>query len=327
MYTGKRAITLGLAAIIMASPMAVIGEEVETAEEIMVDMENEEVKGEYISFSGKIKELIEDEGKMSIWVEGMNQELIFHIGEDVLVTNMDKNLEDKKSELKEDMEIIAFYGKNTPMTMSIPGQLTPEVIVIKDNDSLTAKVDEFDEELVSSDNTLKLNLENVDKYANKKLLVMYGISTKSIPAQTSPEIIMELGEVELEVEEPEEDEGTEEINVLDKIKIDNKVIKMNMYRDSQDVLMVPVRDLTESLGYELIWNGKEKPMEITKGAQWTKITLDKNSYSFAKMAEFKLESAPILKDSTTYVPVSFIEEVLRVENFEIVDGMIEIEQK
>ena len=327
MYTGKRAITLGLAAIIMASPMAVIGEEVEIAEEIMVNMDNEEVKGEYISFSGTIKELIEDEGKMSIWVEGMDQELIFHIGEDVLVTNMDEKLEDKKSELKEDMEIIAFYGKNTPMTMSIPGQLTPEVIVIKDNDSLTAKVDEFDEELVSSDNTLKLNLDDKDKYANKKLLVMYGISTKSIPAQTAPEIIMELGEVELEIEETEEDEEIEEITVLDKIKIDNKVVKINMHRDSEDVLMLPVRDLTQSLGYELTWNGKEKPMEITKGAQWTKITLGKNSYSFAKMAEFKLESAPILKDSTTYVPVSFIEEVLRVENFEIVDGLIEIEQK
>ncbi len=42
------------------------------------------------------------------------------------------------------------------------------------------------------------------------------------------------------------------------------------------------------------------------------------------MAAFELEKAPVLKDGTTYVPVSFIEKVLQLETIEIVDGVLEI---
>lgn len=319
MYTGKKALALSLAAIIMASPLAAGAEKLDIKDDGEIQATIEEVKGNYRSFSGKIKNVSIEDGKGSILVKGEDEDLVFHINEDVLVTDMRKTKENKMMHLKEGAKITAFYGKNTPVALSLPAQLTPEVIVVENEEGLTAKVDNFDKDLISSDNQLKLNVEDAEEYASKKLLVIYGPSTKSIPAQTTPEIIFILDE---KVEEPKEE--VEDIKVLDKIKIDGREVKMNMYKNSKGVVMVPVRDIAEALDYKLTWNGKTKPIELTKDGQWTKITLGKNSYSFARMANFELEAAPELKNGTTYVPASFIEKVLRVDSFNIIDGMLEI---
>ena len=80
----------------------------------------------------------------------------------------------------------------------------------------------------------------------------------------------------------------------------------------KDTLMLPLRKIAEDvLEYELTWNGEEKSVEIYKGAQWTKITIDKNSYFFARVAPFELSKAPELTNSLTYVPMEFFSEVLK----------------
>ena len=68
----------------------------------------------------------------------------------------------------------------------------------RDNQYENVKVDYFDSDLVSSDGKLKLNiapttqvvLENDQSFTkipkNRDLIVVYGASTKSIPAQTVP---------------------------------------------------------------------------------------------------------------------------------------------
>ena len=67
----------------------------------------------------------------------------------------------------------------------------------------------------------------------------------------------------------------------------------------------------------------QKTAELTKGAQWTAITIGEDNYNFAKML-IKLGTAPEVKDSSTYVPFSFLEEVLRVRVEITEKGMIEI---
>jgi len=90
------------------------------------------------------------------------------------------------------------------------------------------------------------------------------------------------------------------------------------------VVMVPLRDITDIMGYEIKWNGKNKPVELTKGPHWTSVELNNNRYTFAKMAPFKLEAAPELKGGRTYVPVSFINKVLDGEDLRVVDGILEV---
>lgn len=82
----------------------------------------------------------------------------------------------------------------------------------------------------------------------------------------------------------------------------------------KDTLMLPLRKIAEGvLGYEVIWNGEEKSVEIQKGDQWTKIIIDENSYFFARVAPFGLSKAPELNNSLTYVPVEFFSEVLKYD--------------
>lgn len=93
--------------------------------------------------------------------------------------------------------VIGFYDINAPVPLIFPPQFTAIVmskLVLGQN----VKVDYFNEQLISSDGNLKLNiapytkiiLENnqvfTENPANHNLIVIYGPTTRSIPAQTTP---------------------------------------------------------------------------------------------------------------------------------------------
>lgn len=93
--------------------------------------------------------------------------------------------------------VTGFYDANAPVPLIFPPQYRA-IVMAKDNPNQNVKVDYFNSELVSSDNSLKLNiapstkivLENGQAFtknpANRNLIVVYGATTKSIPAQTVP---------------------------------------------------------------------------------------------------------------------------------------------
>lgn len=99
--------------------------------------------------------------------------------------------------------IIGFYDANVPVPLIFPPQYRAIVVgEITPYENIT--VDYFDENLVNSNNTLKLNitsdteilLENDQTFnlnpKNRSLIVVYGPTTKSIPAQTIPYKIIVL---------------------------------------------------------------------------------------------------------------------------------------
>ncbi|HCQ90402.1 MAG TPA: hypothetical protein DIU45_12515 [Clostridium sp.] len=93
--------------------------------------------------------------------------------------------------------VTGFYDANAPVPLIFPPQFRA-IVMAKDTEHQNVKVDYFNSELVSSDNQLKLNidqhtpivLENDQRFtrnpANRNLIVVYGVTTKSIPAQTTP---------------------------------------------------------------------------------------------------------------------------------------------
>lgn len=99
--------------------------------------------------------------------------------------------------------IVAFYDALAPMPLIYPPQYRAIVIGIKSRRE-TIKVAYFNRDLISSDNSLRLNigdrteilLENGQTFlgniANRNLVVVYGVSTKSIPAITTPYQIVVL---------------------------------------------------------------------------------------------------------------------------------------
>ena len=93
--------------------------------------------------------------------------------------------------------VTGFYDANAAVPLIFPPQFRA-VVMAKDSQFQNVKVDYFNRQLVSSDNTLKLNiapctqvlLENGQAFTgnpeNRNLIAIYGASTKSIPAQTIP---------------------------------------------------------------------------------------------------------------------------------------------
>lgn len=85
------------------------------------------------------------------------------------------------------------------------------------------------------------------------------------------------------------------------------------FKNVNGVSMVSLRDVANHLGYKIKWDQASRSAELQKGAQWTNVSVDKDSYFFAKMAPVSLGTAPILKKDTVYVPVKFVTDILRVE--------------
>jgi hypothetical protein len=92
--------------------------------------------------------------------------------------------------------VTGFYDANAPTPLIFPPQFRA-IVMARDTQYQNVKVDYFNSQLVSSDNKLKLTiwpgtivLKNNQAFTgnprNRNLIVVYGLTTKSIPAQTIP---------------------------------------------------------------------------------------------------------------------------------------------
>ena len=93
--------------------------------------------------------------------------------------------------------IVGYYDGNAPVPLIYPPQYRA-IIMVKERNDQNVKVDYFNNQLLSSDGQLRLNLSpytpiilrNGQPFSknirNRNLIVVYGPVTKSIPAQTTP---------------------------------------------------------------------------------------------------------------------------------------------
>jgi len=100
-------------------------------------------------------------------------------------------------------EVTGFYDANAPALLIYPPQY-PAIVMAKDTVYQNVTVDYFNNQLISNDGNLKLNIapsteviltndQIFNKYpGNRNLIVAYGPTTKSIPAQTTPYKIIVL---------------------------------------------------------------------------------------------------------------------------------------
>lgn len=88
---------------------------------------------------------------------------------------------------------------------------------------------------------------------------------------------------------------------------------ISTFKNAKGISMVSLRDVAKGLGYDIQWNQGTRSAELKKGAQWTNVTVGKDSYFFARMAPVALGTAPIIKNDSLYVPVQFVSDILHVE--------------
>lgn len=83
--------------------------------------------------------------------------------------------------------------------------------------------------------------------------------------------------------------------------------------DANSRTMIPVRFVTEQLGAEVSWNGKTQTASIEKDGILVDITIGSADLQVTRDGEFSvvpMDTAAVLKDSRTYVPIRFVAEAL-----------------
>ena len=102
---------------------------------------------------------------------------------------------------KEGDPIIAIYDTSAPVPLIYPPQFTA-VMLAKNEDGFQAMFDYFNQDLLNTDETLKLNISDSTNVllpngqtffynpGDHYLLVLYLFTTRSIPAQTTPQSVI-----------------------------------------------------------------------------------------------------------------------------------------
>lgn len=233
--------------------------------------------------------------------------------------------------------VTGFYDGNAPMIMIYPAQYNTEVVVVNNEDE-NIKVDIFNKDLVSADNTLKLNISDDTEIvlqdgkpfngelANRKLVVTYDISTRSIPAQTTPSKIVVLFE---KAEHPNYDvteEGKQDINIdvsnMDIIVNDKKIEAPAAYTNKEGIVMVPLRAIAEALEFDVNWNGESQSVMVGKGIS---LKIAEDNYIYMKTSPIRLGAAPELVEGKTFVPLSFFKKVAHMNNAYVFEAQIVID--
>ena len=299
---------------------------VETASYISVDVT---VVKTDIDVDGIIKTTTDVNNK-----DDQNNTVNLKITDDTLVYD---NLGNKKAlrDLTDGSKITVFTGSYEPTPLILPVQYTANVIIINGDKEGNVNVDTYlaDEEgYTNAANNLNIAAADDTKIVDKDekeykgdldkndLIVFYGASTKSIPAQTTPTKVVVLGENEFALKQIEAaknatpaptaaPEVTEAPQVsyagLVNVVIGDKNVSDVYAKDN--TTMVPLREVAEAAGFTVTWDAENRAVILNDGVYSLKI--GENSYVKGKMMPLTLSAAPEIVNDLTYVPAEFFAEV------------------
>lgn len=272
--------------------------------------------------------------------DDQNNTVNLKITDDTLVYD---NLGNKKalSDLTDGSKITVFTGSYEPTPLILPVQYTANVIIINGDQEGNVNADTYlvDEEgYTNAANTLNIATADDTKIVDKDekeykgdldkndLIVFYGASTKSIPAQTTPTKVVVLGKNEIALKQIEAaknatpaptaapettvaPEATEAPQVsyagLVNVVIGDKNVSDVYAKDN--TTMVPLREVAEAAGFTVTWDAENRAVILNDGVYSLKI--GENSYVKGKMMPLTLSAAPEIVNDLTYVPAEFFAEV------------------
>ncbi len=313
----KKIGTITLAALLAGS--AVGGYTAYAQEEpVQVISKKEEDTTNFMKFTGVIKEIESGAEEIRLTVE--NEEeliMILRINDDSLLFNSGTAAQLTKADLKKGATVEGYYDKNKPMILIYPATVTPEIVVVKDEDVMgEVKISKFDKEFLSLDGELKLNIGEETPLFNqqgkeialedlhgKELMVFYSITTRSLPPQTPPTKIIALDDLTEETPEVAPEEKTEVPSGVQEI-IDND----HYLKDG--VKMIPLRKVAEHLGYTVQSQPKVNGALVTLQNSSFTITRGEKTYGYNKSIR-QFEVSPELKGMKTYVSEEFLELLIR----------------
>jgi len=276
--------------------------------------EKEQVATNFMKATGVIQEIEKEEEGIRVTIENEDKMItILRINDDSLLFNSGTTKSLKPADFKKGATVSAYYDKNKPMILIYPATVTPEIVILNDEEVFgEVKVSQFDKEFLSLDGELKLNIGEDTPLFNqqgkaielkelngKELMVFYSITTRSLPPQTPPTKIIALDNATVEAPEVEPEEKPE-------VSTDLQDIIANDHYMKDGVKMIPLRIVAEHLGYHVLSQPKVNGALVTLDNSSFTIKRGDNMYGYNKSIR-KFEVAPELKGMKTYVSEDFLE--------------------
>ncbi|MGE7544640.1 stalk domain-containing protein [Sporosarcina newyorkensis] len=296
----KKAVPFAMSALLVGgalTPAAVFANEGGNSEEM-------QVKPSFVQVEGTIESVeVGEQSTLYSLKDGEETNVLAVMKETLVFDNTGKQVELKKGD-----KIVAYTNADKPMIMIYPPQYSPDVVIVETEKTGFVAVEAFDEDLLSKHLSLKLNVDEKTVLSSvsgkevtaadlpeKDLLVFYTMTTRSIPAQTTPEKVVVL-------DGNADDSDSEKNSVIEEmIAADHHMVN--------GVKMVPLRALAVELGYKVESTGKGAI--ISKDARSYTITRGEKAYGYNKSLR-QFDVAPdLLERWKTYVPVELIEDMMQ----------------
>lgn len=249
--------------------------------------DTKQAKAAFLGESGKIVSVEKSgtDGVSVVEIENKNGGLRFAVDANSLILDRKDGSYKTVADLTEGMEVAVVYSANSPMGMSLPPYLGSVTAVVANADADNMMVGHFGDDLTDKTNKLQLNISDetrilnmedakiklsAEDVKNQDALVFYDITTRSIPAQTTPSLVL----------------------LLDTGRRSSKM---------QAQMMVPLREAAKENGYTVKWQGKQKPIVLEKDGTSIEITLGSAEYVVEGDMVMKAAMPSELKDGKTYV--------------------------
>ena len=282
---------------------AVVDTEAAETTETVADTAAEETVG-YSTLKGTITAVTvnEDSTARITFQSEERGEIIFNEASDcmVIIDGAVKTLAD----LKEGMTATIVMDDFAPMTMSLPPQTSGAIAIVVDGETpTTTVVEKFNDELVGGDVKLIIDetvqildirgtrqILTADDIKGHKAIVVYGASTKSIPAQTTPYLVVILDNAEETTEATDTTKTTET-------------------RDADETAdtVLPLRATLEEMGYTIEWTSNDAPIVITKDDVNLSVSIDSDTVVVDGDMAYQLSSDVTIVDGVTYIPADLVE--------------------
>ncbi len=264
--------------------------------------------------TGKVSEVTDNKEYYTIHIENDDMGMVINAKPGTFVIDQAKPTETLAlSDIKKDMTITAVIAKNSPMTLSIPPMTSGVVGFVINSDPGFVDLSVYDDELTNETNTLKLNVDDstsiinangakmkysADDLKGSECLVLYTVTTRSIPAQTAPQLVVIMNTAQ---------------DLADHAKALEEAMKNAEKADQEAQSYLALRENVEKKGYTVTWTGNDKPITLTKGDIKVTITIGSAEYTSTAVtdsdtaAKLTMEKAPKLENGKTYATKAFLD--------------------
>ena len=147
-----------------------------------------------------------------------------------------------------------------------------------------------------------------DLLDGRNLIVTYSVTTRSMPPQTTPEKIVILYEIAVPpIYKFSPDEIEAIFPLTGEIVVDGDIIEAPAPYYSGGVVMVPLREIAETLGFDVEWVEEQQCVRLGIAIN---LWIGKDSYIAGRRAPIELGAVPELIDDSVFVPLTFFHEVV-----------------